>query len=192
MLCRRDFLQMGVAGTLALLLPKPLFAQNNSILLLYFSRSGNTRTIATMIASKLHCTVQELKPLKPYPENYDTVVELAKKEQKANARPQIAPPLPDIKPYDTIFVGYPNWWGTMPMLFFTLFESLDWTGKTIIPFCTHGGSGMGQSERDIKKLCPKASVQKGLAIYGTKVGQADKDVSAWLSQFGLTKAQGAL
>jgi flavodoxin len=82
--------------------------------------------------------------------------------------------------YDVIYMGYPNWWGTMPMAVFTFLESYDFSGKTIIPYCTHEGSGMGRSERDIKKLCPNARVLPGLAIRGGTVDRADKDLSNWL------------
>jgi flavodoxin len=82
--------------------------------------------------------------------------------------------------YEVIYIGYPNWWGTMPMAVFTFLESYDFSGKTIIPYCTHEGSGMGSSEGDIKKLCPNARVLPGLAIRGGSVDRADKDLSSWL------------
>ena len=82
--------------------------------------------------------------------------------------------------YEVIYLGYPNWYGTMPMAVFTFLESYDFSGKTIVPYCTHEGSGMGSSERDIKKLCPKARVLPGLAIRGGSVDGADKDLSNWL------------
>ena len=82
----------------------------------------------------------------------------------------------DMDSYEVIYIGYPNWWGTMPMAVFTFLESYDFSGKTIIPYCTHEGSGMGSSERDIKKLCPNARVLPGLAIRGGSVDRADKDL----------------
>lgn len=82
--------------------------------------------------------------------------------------------------YNTIFLGYPNWWGTMPMAVFTFFEQYNFSGKRIAPFCTHEGSGLGSSERDIKNLCPGAIVVPGLAIRGGEVGQADRLIKEWL------------
>ncbi|MFZ3132246.1 MAG: flavodoxin [Desulfosporosinus sp.] len=84
--------------------------------------------------------------------------------------------------YDTIILGYPNWWGTMPMAVFTFLESYDFSGKTIIPFCTHEGSGLGDSEKDIAKLCPHASILKGLAIHDANVTNAKKDITQWLNE----------
>lgn len=82
--------------------------------------------------------------------------------------------------YDTIILGYPNWWGTFPMAVFTFLEEYDFTGKTILPFCTHEGSGLGGSERDIKRICPTATVAKGLAIHGSNVKNANETIKAWL------------
>jgi flavodoxin len=87
--------------------------------------------------------------------------------------------------YDVIYIGYPNWWGTMPMAVFTFLEEYDFSGKTIVPFCTHERSGMGRSERDIKKLCPNAKVLSGLAIRGGNVERADKDITNWLKKLDL-------
>jgi flavodoxin len=84
-----------------------------------------------------------------------------------------------------IYIGYPNWYGTMPMAVFSFLESYDFSGKTIIPYCTHEGSGVGSSERDIKKLCPNAKVLSGLAIRGGSVDRADKDIANWLKKFDL-------
>jgi flavodoxin len=91
----------------------------------------------------------------------------------------------DMDSYEVIYLGYPNWWGTMPMAVFTFLDSYDFSGKTIIPYCTHEGSGMGSSERDIKKLCPHAKVLSGLAIKGGTVGKADKDLANWLRKLDL-------
>ena len=99
---------------------------------------------------------------------------------QANARPELADAVPDLSAYDVIYLGYPNWWGTAPMGVFTFLESADFSGKTIRSFCTHEGSGMGQSERDIKKACPTAKVEKGLALRGASVSRADKDIESWL------------
>lgn len=88
--------------------------------------------------------------------------------------------------YDVIFIGYPNWWATIPMGVFTFFEEYDFSGKTIIPFCTHEGSRLGRSERDIKKLCPNSNVLEGLAIRGS-INKAQNSVSVWLRKLGMMK-----
>jgi len=92
--------------------------------------------------------------------------------------------LPDgVNEYNTIYLGYPNWWGTMPMAVFTFLESFNFSGKTIAPFCTHEGSGMGKSERDIIKLCPGAQLVTGMAIYGSSVLKSDEEVRKWLQDY---------
>ncbi|ABY95238.1 hypothetical protein JCM16816_08320 [Thermoanaerobacter brockii subsp. lactiethylicus] len=125
-----------------------------------------------------------IKTIKPYPEDYTETTKVAQEEKRLNARPELADKLDDIDSHDVIFLGYPNWWGTMPMAVFTFLESYDFAGKTIVPFCTHECSGMGSSERDIKKLCPTAKVLPGLAIRGSNVNRADKDIADWLKRFG--------
>lgn len=186
LLSRRHFVKLGGAcalmGGLPLLSPagEVLAADRDSTLVVYFSRSGNTRKIAQLIHRQVGGDLVELKTLQPYPEDYDACVDQAKKEQEQQARPELATQIADMDRYRTIFVGYPNWWGTMPMALFTFFEKYDFSGKTIAPFCTHGGSRMGRSEDDIRRLCPKARVLRGLAVRGRSAASAGKDVEAWL------------
>ncbi|WP_039764165.1 MULTISPECIES: flavodoxin [unclassified Caldicellulosiruptor] len=172
---------------------------HSKILIAYFSRKGNnylngritnlpignTEIVAQKIQKLTGGDLFEIKPAKQYPEDYYEMTEVAKEEKRKNARPELANELEDISPYEVVFLGYPNWWGTMPMAVFTFLESYDFAGKTIAPFCTHEGSGLGSSERDIKKLCPKANVLPGLAIRGSSVNQADNDIQNWLSRLGL-------
>lgn len=186
LLSRRHFVKLG--GACALMGGLPLFspagevlaADRDSTLVVYFSRSGNTRKVAQLIHRQVGGDLVELKTLQPYPEDYDACVDQAKKEQEQQARPELATQIADMDRYRTIFVGYPNWWGTMPMALFTFFEKYDFSGKTIAPFCTHGGSRMGRSEDDIRRLCPKARVLRGLAVRGRSAASAGKDVEAWL------------
>ncbi len=186
LLSRRHFVKLGGAcalmGGLPLLSPagEVLAADRDSTLVVYFSRSGNTRKVAQLIHRQVGGDLVELKTLQPYPEDYDACVDQAKKEQEQQARPELATQIADMDRYRTIFVGYPNWWGTMPMALFTFFEKYDFSGKTIAPFCTHGGSRMGRSEDDIRRLCPKARVLRGLAVRGRSAASAGKDVEAWL------------
>ncbi|VBB08625.1 flavodoxin/nitric oxide synthase [Lucifera butyrica] len=140
---------------------------------------GNTEVIAEKIRKITGSDMFEIETVKAYPEDYTETTNVAQAEKRQNARPELTATV-DIDAYDVIYLGYPNWWGTMPMAVYTFLESYDFFGKTIIPFCTHEGSGMGSSGRDIKKLCPDAKVLSGLAIRGGNVGRADKDVADWL------------
>jgi flavodoxin len=158
--------------------------QGKKILVAYFSWSGNTRGIAEQIHKTVGGDLFEIKTVAQYPGDYNACVDLANKEQRANARPALATQVSDIDSYDVVFVGYPNWWGTLPMALFTFFEQYDFAGKTIIPFCTHGGSAFGRSVNDIKKLCPQSTILDGIEIYSSNVKTAQGAVSSWLSGFG--------
>jgi len=142
---------------------------------------GNTEVIAKKIQELTGNDMFQIKTVKSYPEDYTETTNVAKEENRQNARPELAEIVDDMNSYDVIYIGYPNWWGTMPMPVFTFLESYDFSGKTIIPYCTHEGSGMGSSERDIKKLCPNAKVLSGLAIRGGSVKNAAGTIKSWLS-----------
>jgi flavodoxin len=164
-------------------------AQSNSghgkVLIAYFSWSGNTRTIAQEIAKTTGGDLFEIKTTSTYPTNYNTVVDQAQKEQQANIRPALTAQVNNMNNYDTVILGFPNWWGTMPMAVFTFLESYNFAGKTIIPFCTHEGSGLGRSESDIKKTCQGATIREGLAIRGGSVKTAGNNVTTWLKKVGI-------
>jgi flavodoxin len=162
-------------------------SRNKKTLIVYFSHSGNTREIANQIHQKVGGDIFEIQTVQTYPQNYDAVVKQAKKEQETNYRPQLKTKIKNIESYDTIFIGYPNWWGTMPMALFTFFSEYNFSGKTIIPFCTHEGSGLGNSVSDIKKLCPQSKLLDGLAIRGGSVKKAQNEVSSWLRRIGMTE-----
>jgi flavodoxin len=162
-------------------------AGGKKILIAFFSHSGNTREIAGQIHEITGGDTFEIKAVRPYPKDYDAVVEQAKKELEANLRPQLAEKLKGAESYDVIFVGYPNWWGTMPMAVFTFLTENGFAGKTIVPFCTHEGSALGASVSDIGKLCPKSTIVEGLAVYGSEVKKARGDVAEWLSRIGMSK-----
>ncbi|MDD2967374.1 MAG: flavodoxin [Desulfovibrionaceae bacterium] len=155
------------------------------MLILYFSHSGNTRTVAEQIHKRVGGELIELKTVTPYSRDYDAVVEQAKQEQKSTARPQIATEIPNLDAYKTVFIGFPNWWSGMPMPLFTLLEKYDLGDKTLVPFCTHGGGRFGHSLRDLKSLCPRARIVEGLDINGSRVARAQNDVDAWLHKLGL-------
>lgn len=145
---------------------------------------GNTEVAAKMIQKLTGGDIFRIDTLKPYPEGYQETTEAAKEELRGNARPDISGRVNNMADYDVVYLGYPNWWGTMPMAVFTFLEAHDLAGKTIIPFCTHEGSGMGRSERDIEKICAGAGVLKGLAIRGGSVQQAQDQIAKWLRGLG--------
>ncbi len=112
-------------------------------------------------------------------------IEIAKQEYNENARPELTERVENMEAYDTVIIAFPNWWTTMPMAVFTFLESYDFSGKTICPLITHGGSGFSNSLKDIQRLCPGARITKGLAINGDDAATCDKDVEKWLKQIGL-------
>lgn len=141
---------------------------------------GNTETIAEMVADMTGGDLFEVETVKTYPEDYYQCIDEAKAELQRGDRPEVRAYADDLEDYDTIYVGYPNWWGTMPMVMFTFLEHYDLSGKRIIPFCTNEGSGMGGSERDLKKICKGAKVEKGLSIHGAEAAQSRSKVEAWV------------
>jgi len=146
---------------------------------------GNTEVAAAMIQKLTGGESFRIDTVKAYPFDYTKTTEVAQQELRQNARPELTDRVGDFLAYDVVFLGYPNWWGTMPMAVFTFLEVYDFSGKTIVPFCTNEGSGMGHSESDIKELCPKAKVLKGLAIRGGSVQGAGDDIAAWLKASGM-------
>lgn len=165
----------------------------SKVLIAYFSRKGNnyvngnivklpvgnTETAAKMLQEITGGDLFEIQTVHAYSEDYHTCTEEAQKELRAGARPELMKGLPDISRYHTVYLGYPNWWGTMPMGVYTFLESYDFAGKTICPFCTHEGSGMGHSQQELKKLCPTARIEKGLAIRGGSVKNAQEQLRQW-------------
>lgn len=143
-------------------------------------KTGNTEIVADMIQKETGADLFKIDPVTKYSADYNTCIAEAKEDQRRDARPELANYLDSIDEYDMIYLGYPNYWGTMPMAVFTFLEKYDFSGKTIKPFCTHEGSGMGKSESDIKKLCGNAKVEKGLAIHGTSVLKAENAVKQWV------------
>lgn len=143
---------------------------------------GNTEVAAKMIQKLTGGDLFRIDTVKAYPADYHKTTEVAQQEIRQNARPELSGQVDNMSDYSVIYLGYPNWWGTMPMPVFTFLEGHDCSGKTIIPFCTHEGSGMGQSESDIRKLCATAKVLKGHAIVGGSVRGAESAIAAWLSK----------
>lgn len=154
-----------------------------------YIETGNTHIVADMIAEMTDADIFEIVPEKEYPKVYNDCIEVAKHEKQSNARPAVKGDI-NVEDYDIIFLGYPNWWGEVPMCVHTFIEKHDWNGKTVIPFITHEGSGMGGTDRKIAAACKGADVAvgKGLAVQG-KVAQenqatARKNVEQWLEGLG--------
>ena len=157
--------------------------KDKNCLIAYFSRNGlnyvsgdiidipigNTEIVAKIIEKEINADLLKIDTINPYPKDYYETTKIAQNELRIKVRPELISNIKDISKYDVIFLGYPNWWGTMPMAVYTFLESHDFSGKTIIPFCTHEGSGMGNSESDIKKALPNSIIKKGLSLYGSNV-----------------------
>lgn len=155
-------------------------APESRVLVVYFSYSGNTREVAHTIHSQVGGRLFEIQTVNPYPRDYDAVVKQAKQELETGYRPRLKNQVADFATFQVVFLGYPNWWGTMPMPVATFLSEHDFSGKIIAPFCTHEGSRLGRSVADIQKLCPGATVLEGLAIRGRDAKKAQGDVSEWL------------
>lgn len=156
--------------------------QGGNVLIAYFSWGGNTQGIAEEIQAQTGADLFEIQMVEPYSTDYNTVLEQAQQDQNAQARPELSTHVEDMEQYDTILLGYPNWWASIPMPVASFLEEYDFTGKTIVPFCSHGGGRFGQSLTAITKLVPEAVLGEGLAIsYSGGSGMPD-DVAAWLEQ----------
>lgn len=141
---------------------------------------GNMEIMADYIANRTGGDKFSIQTLELYSQNYRSTTDQAKEEQNNDARPELVDNLENIDDYDIIFLGYPNWWGTIPMPMYTFLEAYDFTGKTIIPFCSHEGSGLGSGVTDIKELCPDATILDGLAIRGSKVKESEGEILEWI------------
>lgn len=189
---RRQFLK----GFIAALAVAPLTSQfiaaaektddskSKKPLVVYFSESGNTRRVAEEIHKKVGGDILEIKTVKPYPKDYDTLVEYAKQEQKRGERPALSSQVPNLDEYGIIFLGYPNWWSGLPMPIYSFAEQSKLDGKTVAPFMTHGGGGTGHTESELKKLLPHSQVLKTFAAHGTRAGSVEKDLQKWIEGLG--------
>ena len=195
-----------VALLLVVSLPAYTHAQNTlvkerdintkKILVAFFSRTGenyavghieqgNTHIVAEMIASATGGTLSRIEPATPYPDDYRACTEVAQREKRSKARPALVGDIA-AEEFDVIFLGYPNWWGDLPMCIYTFLEQHDWQGKVVIPFCTHEGSGLSDTENRLRTACRGASVLNGLAVRGfvaqNEREKARKLVLEWLKQ----------
>ncbi len=169
------------------------------ILTAYFSRAdenyfggsmryikvGNTEVAVGKIKELIDTDTFKIEMETPYAKDYMTCIDQAKADLRAKARPKLVSMPDSVDAYDTVILAYPNYWGTMPMAVFTFLEAFDFEGKTILPLCTNEGSGMGGSERDIKKTCAGAKVLKGLSISGSSVESSKPTIEKWLKANGV-------
>lgn len=160
---------------------------SGSSLVVYFSWSGNTRNVAEEIGKQTGADLFELVPATPYSEDYDTVLEEAQDEQSKKARPEISDAIDGFENYDVIYLGYPNWWGDMPMIIYSFLDDYDLSGKTIVPFCTSGGSGFSGSLNTIRSLEPEATLLEGLSLGSSQASNPSDAVSNWLDTNGIER-----
>lgn len=146
---------------------------------------GHTKVMTSYITEALGADEYEIVPSQPYPEGYDACCDQAMQEQKDDARPAIANPLPDVSGYDVVFIGCPIWWGEEPMIIRTFIEGVDLSGKTVVPFTTHGGTGLGSVPSNLQAAIPNANFLDGLAVAGTSVDGAHDEVVSWAKGLAL-------
>lgn len=155
-------------------------------LVVYFSWSGNTRAVAESIQTQTGAEIFEIVPEESYTDDYNELLDLAQEEQRNDARPVISGSIEGIENYETIYLGFPNWWGDMPMIVYSFLDDYDLSGKTIAPFCTSGGSGFSDSINTIKSMEPNATVlEDGLHIEDSGAENPDAAVTEWLGQLGI-------
>lgn len=174
-------------------------SEQKRVLVAFFSRTGenyavgnikkgNTHIVAEMIAEKMGGDLFEIQPVNPYPEGYEECTEVAQEEKSSNARPAIKADK-DPSDYDIVFIGYPIWWGDAPMPVYTWIDSHKWQGKTVVPFCTHEGSGLGQSGDNIGAACKGSKLIDGFSLTGQtaqkRQAEARKAVEQWLGGLSL-------
>ncbi len=152
------------------------------ILIAYFSWSENTRSIAKQIHQFVGGDIFEIQRAENYPVSYNALLDLAKKEIRSGEKPELKNKLLTIDDYNHIFIGFPNWWNTFPAPVLTFLSAYDFSGKTIIPFCTHGGGGIGKSVSNIAKQCPEAEILETISINGNSVNNQNATVENWLNK----------
>ena len=161
-------------------------AGEGTALIAYFSWSGNTEAVAQEIQAQTGADLFEIVPAEPYTDDYDELLDIAQDEQSSDARPAIAETV-DLSSYDTVYLGFPNWWGDMPMILYTFLDEYDLSGKTIAPFNTSGGSGFSGSLDTIAEMEPEAEITEGLSLGDEEAEDCADDVAEWLVNIGMTE-----
>ncbi len=196
-LSRRKLLKITVAGLLAGV-AAPVFPYLSSthaatgndrkkVLIAYYSRTGSTREIANQIHERAGGDMIELQVAEPYPDDYEAVKNRAMQELNSDIKPALKTKVENIRYYDVIFVGSPIWWSTIAAPVKTFLSEYNLAEKTIIPFITHAGSGLGQSVTDISNLCPKSDISDSIAVWGRDAKTAQNKISEWLRKIKITK-----
>lgn len=158
---------------------------NQNILIVYFTQSKNTEVLADAIHNKVGGEMLQLTTVKPYPTSYNALTEYAKKELEDQSMPELATKIPNLDQYKIIFLGFPNWWSSVPMPIHTFAKSANFDGKIIAPFVTHGGGGLGHIESDLKKLFPKSKILKPLSLSGSRHNMYKEEADKWINSLGV-------
>ena len=161
--------------------------KDNSYVEIDGERLGNTQYMAYVIQENTGASIFRILPKTPYPTDHDELLQVAREEIRKNARPEIEDTIEDFDSYDTVFVGYPNWNADMPYILYTFFETYDFSGKTIVPFNTHGGSGFSGTQKTIAKLEPNATLLEGKSISRNSIEGAEQEIIDWLDGIGMRK-----
>ena len=148
---------------------------------------GNTEYVASVISETTGSDLFEIKTVRTYPGSHKALIDAAKVEIDNNARPKLATHIENLKDYDVVFVGFPNWWYDMPMPLYTFFDEYDFSGKTVIPFCTHGGSRFSGAIKTIRELEPQATVLDGYSVARERVANSEEGILKWLEKIGMKK-----
>jgi flavodoxin len=148
---------------------------------------GNTEYVATIISEATGGELFEIKTVHTYPGTHKELIDAAKKESEEDARPALATHIKNLKEYDVVFVGFPNWWYDMPQPLYTFFDEYDFSNKTVIPFCTHGGSRFSNAIKTIREMEKGATVLDGYAIARDRVGNSKDGILNWLEKIGMKK-----
>lgn len=160
-------------------------ADGANALIVYFSWSGNTESVAKEIQAQTGADLFEIVPTEPYTEDYNALLEIAQEEQASDARPAISGEVENFEKYDVVYFGYPNWWSDMPMILYTFLDEYDFSGKTIAPFVTSGGSGFSGTISAIESMEPEAEVTEGLSLGSSAAADPENAVAGWLEEIGL-------
>lgn len=161
-------------------------AGEGTALIAYFSWSGNTEAVAQEIQAQTGADLFEIVPAEPYTDDYDELLDIAQEEQSSDARPAIAETV-DLSSYDTVYLGFPNWWGDMPMILYTFLDEYDLSGKTVAPFNTSGGSGFSGSLDTIAQMEPEAEITEGISLGSEEAEDCADEVAEWLANMGMTE-----
>ena len=198
----KKFLALLIAAVMVFTFGQSAVSAQGKILVAYFSRvgneygvgnikKGNTAIVAEIIAKKLDADLFEIKPVKNYPVSYDECTKIASQEKAQNARPELATRVENFDDYDTVFVGSGVWWGDAPMCVYTFLESYDFSGKNIVPFVTHGGSGLSGIDQRFALACPNSKILQGFAISGRTAqknfSETESKVVEWLQKINFLK-----